>query len=302
MTGNEIRKVVVIDASADVVFKAISDPQELTEWFPDVATLEPKVGGRFQFTFYQHLDRRKKKTDRDARPEGRVLEFIPNKKLAYSWRHKDVPDFPETVVTWELEQLDKNKSKVTLTHSGFTGREEDKGFREHNQGWDYFVARLVEYCNEKTAKSDLSAKGTSFTIEQSYYFDVPPTKVFQAMTDPKILVKWFLSKAKVVPKEGGTYSFDWIGGYHMTGRVKRFETNKAVSYSWHDEMPGGEMAETTASFQVAKKGHGTLLKLRHSGFTDPEHFAECSSRWAYYLTNMKSVLDGGDDLRSKYDW
>lgn len=206
------------------------------------------------------------------------------------------------MVTWELEQLDKNKTRVILTHSGFTGREEGKGFKQHDQGWDYFVARLVEYCNEKTAKLDLSAKDISFTIEQSYYFKVHPKKVFQAMTDPKILGKWFLSKAKVVPEEGGAYSFDWIGGYHMTGRVKRFETNKAVSYSWHDEMQDGEMVETTALFQFAKKGRGTLLKLRHSGFSDTEHFAECSSRWAYYLTNMKSVLDGGADLRSKYDW
>jgi len=67
-------------------------------------------------------------------------------------------------------------------------------------------------------------------------------------------------------------------------------------------MPNGEMIETTASFQVAKKGRGTILKLNHSGFTSPEHFAECSSRWAYYLTNMKSLLDWGTDVRSKYDW
>ena len=56
------------------------------------------------------------------------------------------------------------------------------------------------------------------------------------------------------------------------------------------------------TFKVIKKKDGTLLKLRHTGFKDPEHFAECSSRWGYYLTNMKSVLDHGTDLRSKYDW
>ena len=214
-------------------------------------------------------------------------------------------------MTWELEQLGRNKTRVTLIHSGFTGKEEEyKGIKEHDEGWDYFTARLIEYCNEKnvgerTAKPDLATKEDKpmyFTIEQSYYFKAHPKKVFQAITDPKILVKWFLSKAKVVPSEGGTYSFDWIGGYHMTGMVKQFETNKAVSYSWHDIMHSGEMVETTASFQVTKKGRGTILKLRHFGFTDPEHFAECSSRWAYYLTNMKSVLDWGTDVRSKYDW
>src|SRR5438105_9454187 len=126
----------------------------------------------------------------------------------------------------------------------------------------------------------------SFTIEQSYHFRASPNKVFQAMTEPKVLVKWFLSKAKLVPKKGGNYSFNWIGGYHMTGKVKRFETNKQVSFSWHNKLPSGKMVETTASFHVTNKGRGTILKLKHSGFSDPKHFAECSSRWAYYLTNM----------------
>ncbi len=142
----------------------------------------------------------------------------------------------------------------------------------------------------------------SFVIEQSYYFKAPLDKVFKSLIDSKMLVKWFLSNAKVVPKKGGSYSFDWIGGYHMTGEVKRFEPNRAVSFSWSDKLRNGELAKTTATFRVVKKGHGTLLNLRHTGFKDPEHFAECSSRWGYYLTNMKSVLDHGTDLRSKYDW
>ena len=145
--------------------------------------------------------------------------------------------------------------------------------------------------------------GTSkFVIEQSYYFEAPFEKVLQALTDSKMLVEWFLSKANVVPKKGGSYSFDRLGGYHMTGTVKQFEKNKAVSFSWHDKLKSGQWAETTASFKIAKKGRGALLRLRHTRFENPEHFAECSSRWGYYLANMKSVLDHGTDLRSKYDW
>jgi uncharacterized protein YndB with AHSA1/START domain len=142
----------------------------------------------------------------------------------------------------------------------------------------------------------------SFTVEQAYFFESPFDQVFEALTDPKVLVKWFLSKAKVVPNKGGKYTFDWIGGYHMSGTVEQFERNKAVSYSWSDKLKNGKTAKTKASFKVTKKEHGTLLLLRHTGFEDPEHFAECSSRWGYYLTNMKSVLDHGTDLRSKYDW
>ena len=88
----------------------------------------------------------------------------------------------------------------------------------------------------------------------------------------------------------------------MTGKVKKFERDKAVSLSWHDRLRNGKRVETRANFRLAKKGQGTLLRLNHTGFHDPEHFADCSSRWGYYLTNMKSVLDHRVDLRSKYDW
>jgi uncharacterized protein YndB with AHSA1/START domain len=31
----EIKKTIIIDASPEIVFKAITDPRELTNWFPD---------------------------------------------------------------------------------------------------------------------------------------------------------------------------------------------------------------------------------------------------------------------------
>jgi uncharacterized protein YndB with AHSA1/START domain len=130
-------------------------------------------------------------------------------------------------------------------------------------------------------------------IEQSYYLDAPTETVFEALIEPKLLVKWFLAKAYVDPREGGDYDFDWIGGYHYSGKIMRFEKNSAISYSW--------ARGTTASFETAKKGHGTLLKLRHGTFTDPEPFGTASWWWGHYLTNMKSVLEHQTDLRSKPD-
>ena len=118
----------------------------------------------------------------------------------------------------------------------------------------------------------------SFVTEQSYYFKVPVEKVFQSLTDSKKLTKWFLSKAKLVSEKGGNYTFNWLGGYHMTGKVKQFEPNKSISFSWTDKLRNGQVANTTASFKVTKKGKGTLLTLRHTGFKDPEHYADCSSR------------------------
>lgn len=76
-----------------------------------------------------------------------MKEFVTNKKVSYTWQYKDAPDFPETIVTWELEKMDANKTKVVLTHTGFTGKEQDKlSFTEHDKGWTYFLNRLEKYC------------------------------------------------------------------------------------------------------------------------------------------------------------
>ncbi|HYK93597.1 MAG TPA: SRPBCC domain-containing protein [Thermoplasmata archaeon] len=142
----------------------------------------------------------------------------------------------------------------------------------------------------------------TFTAVQSYQFVSSPKEVFRALTEPARLVKWFLSGAKVELRTGGAFAFDWLGGYHMESTLTRFRSGRSVGFLWVDRLPSGKLARTRAEFQVTKKGRGTILRLRHSGFRDPEHFAECSSRWAYYLTNLKSVLDHRVDLRSPHDW
>lgn len=139
--NGEIRKTIVIDAPPEIVFRAISDEKELTQWFPDQAKLEPKVGGFLQFKFYED-------GKENHRVEGKILEIIPNKKISYSWVNKSDSNFPKTVVTWTLDIIDGNKTKVTLVHTGFDPK--SRWYDLHSKGWSYFIEdSLVEYCGKK---------------------------------------------------------------------------------------------------------------------------------------------------------
>lgn len=142
MSDLEVRKSIEIDASPEIIFKAISDPSELTNWFPDAVILEPAVGGKTKFSFYKDSKRTICTREHDKANEGRVLEFVKNKKLVYTWKDMDVPDFPETVVTWELDEISKNKTRLTLTHTGFTSTDQVKG---HSEGWSFFLNELASY-------------------------------------------------------------------------------------------------------------------------------------------------------------
>ena len=71
-----------------------------------------------------------------------------------------------------------------------------------------------------------------FEIRQTYFYDAPPEKVFEALTEPNQLVRWFLSKARVNLRKGGKIEFTWAGGHKMVGKVKRIVAGREV------ESPG----------------------------------------------------------------
>lgn len=138
--ATEIKKTILIDASPEVVFRAIIDPNEFTNWFPDQAILEPKVGGKVKFSF--------NKTDSEYRqmdyfPEGTVVEFMPNKRISYTYREPNISNFPNTVVTWELEKIENDKTRLKLSHTGFKAGEIAK---KHDEGWSHFLNELTKYC------------------------------------------------------------------------------------------------------------------------------------------------------------
>ena len=46
------------------------------------------------------------------------------------------------------------------------------------------------------------------TVHQTFYYAVPPERVYAALTEPGELIRWFADKAKVAPKKGGAYRLD----------------------------------------------------------------------------------------------
>jgi uncharacterized protein YndB with AHSA1/START domain len=142
-----IRKEKIIQVGPEVVFKALIEPEKITEWFQDEANLDPRVGGKIRLVTLKeiHPDWN---LDRDYYMEGTINEFIPNKRLSYSWKFDDTPDFPETYVTWELEHVEPNKTRVKLAHIGFTGKEKGNfSLESHNQGWAEALDKLARYCD-----------------------------------------------------------------------------------------------------------------------------------------------------------
>ena len=145
----------------------------------------------------------------------------------------------------------------------------------------------------------------SRTLKQGLFIQAPPDKVFRALIEPRLLKKWFLESATLSPRTGGNYTFTWHGDYNHSGKVLNYAKDKTLSLSWPAYLKGKHLGTTRATFRLKPKDNGTVLELAHSGFKSGNQWVEfygavCSG-WAYFLTNLKSVLQHGRDLRSPLD-
>jgi hypothetical protein len=59
-------------------------------------------------------------------------------------------DFPNTVMTWELEGIENNKTRLNLFHTGF---KVDEMAKKQNEGWSHFLTELKKYCEKRNKQS-----------------------------------------------------------------------------------------------------------------------------------------------------
>ncbi|HSW75230.1 MAG TPA: SRPBCC domain-containing protein [Candidatus Saccharimonadales bacterium] len=96
--------------TTDVVWRALTDPEQFGKWYNAEAEINPKVGGMFTvhsgpFTWH-----------------GPITIWDPSKRFQYEHNHDPVPEMPDgaqTVVTWTLAPKDSG-TELTFTQSGLT--------------------------------------------------------------------------------------------------------------------------------------------------------------------------------------
>ncbi|MDQ6608314.1 MAG: SRPBCC domain-containing protein [Bacteroidota bacterium] len=139
MNNHPILLERLFDAPASKVWKALTDKNEMKQWYFDLEEFEAVPGFTFQFKGgpspdkqYLHL--------------CEITEVIPGKKLTYSWRYDGYPG--KSFVTFELFEKE-NKTVLRLTHSGIeTFAKENSDFGMHNfeKGWNAIInTSLKEY-------------------------------------------------------------------------------------------------------------------------------------------------------------
>ncbi len=140
------------------------------------------------------------------------------------------------------------------------------------------------------------------------YVDTSPTRVYKTLATAGGLEKWFPNVARFASKAGtvrkrneltrkGDAYYKWFiyaGGVEGTGKVLDARKDRLL------KMTFGTNGQIT--FTLRRQGSGTLVELTQDRIpTTPKARIDshmgCRTGWTFFLTNLKSVLEGGPDLR-----
>lgn len=148
-----IKRELFIEASPEIVFDVVSEPEHLKEWWPDDARYEPTPGSTGEIVFGD--------PDADGGVAAfSVVEVIPPHTFSFRWTHPGgeiAAEGNSLLVTFELTPRDGGTS-LRMTETGFRemGWEVavlEEQYQEHVKGWDYFLPRLAPYIARLEARA-----------------------------------------------------------------------------------------------------------------------------------------------------
>ncbi len=129
------------NAPVEKVWKAITDKDQMKQWYFELDAFQPEPGFEFSFTGqgskgeqYLHL--------------CQVKEVIPNRKLSYSWKYSNYEGY--SVVTFELFDED-GKTRLKLTHEGLESFpvHPDFAIESFTAGWTELIGKNLKEFAEK---------------------------------------------------------------------------------------------------------------------------------------------------------
>ena len=120
--------------SRESLFDFWTNPDLLEKWWSPVADLEPRLGGKYHFSW----------PNQDWHLRGKYTMFKRGEKLGFTWKW-DHESVNETRVTLSFVSVPQNGTRLTLQHEGYAKTKEDRKIRdEHIQGWMFFLGKLQE--------------------------------------------------------------------------------------------------------------------------------------------------------------
>lgn len=136
-------------------------------------------------------------------------------------------------------------------------------------------------------------------IERS--LSASPQKVYEAWTNPEVLVKWWGPVGMSIPVcemdvvEGGnwktTMANDEGGEYTVTGQYKTLSPHDHIAFTWAwSQEDGSRGHETIVNVVLEETSGGTKMTMTQKEFRDVEQRDNHNSGWTSSFTKLENIL------------
>lgn len=141
MIPSQIEREILIQAPIDVVWRTVTEPEQIKQWFSDEAELDVRIGGEGRVTF-------------DARNSFRVqVEAVePPRRFAFRWVHPEGAraDAENSMLVEFTLQPEAGNTRLRVVESGFDAidwSDERKAAyaKDHSTGWQFYLGRLRDF-------------------------------------------------------------------------------------------------------------------------------------------------------------
>lgn len=137
----------------------------------------------------------------------------------------------------------------------------------------------------------------------------PPERVFQALIDPKQVMRWWTSDEcqiesfSLEARKGGRWSYETrssgltvngVNKFHCDGEVLEYDPPRVISYTWIANWHDRPAQRTAVRWELATSKGGTLVRVTHSGLAElPVARKDYAGGWPGVLEGLKKFVESG---------
>jgi uncharacterized protein YndB with AHSA1/START domain len=150
VAADSIEREILIEASPEVVWGVITEPEQISRWFSDEADVQARPGADGTLTW--RPGGRGGSPQSDAVVRIRVVDAEPFRRFSFRWNHPQGAQADESnsaLVEFTLiEEPDGTRLRVIESGIGAVahGEEGKAGYRQsHEQGWERHLGELLAY-------------------------------------------------------------------------------------------------------------------------------------------------------------
>lgn len=265
-------------ASPARLWKALTNPKELSSWFGNAADFRAEVGAEGWFEWADY-----------GRFRCRVEAVEPGRHLA--WRGAQGPnvgvdDGPTTLVEWWIDEAPDGGSILRLRESGFRDITSLEG---NGAGWLEELADLADH---------LATEPWQRPIRRKLELRADRDTVWRALTDPAEFRAWWGADATIESGWEGWFDFPVHGKRAV--RIEAVEPRRYMAWRWaadEKDVPLREAREVLFTQWVLsdREDGGTDLQLLESGFRRRESFDDNTHGWDdEVLDQLRRHIEGAD--------